>query len=56
MSFKPAIYYSSIVSRENFTSPVFFNVIFLQGLEKVLTHRHLASPNLFYAREEVTQT
>ena len=51
MSFKPAIYYSSIVSRENFTSPVFFNAIFLQGSEKVLTHththRHLASPNLF---------
>ena len=40
MSFKPAIYYSSIVSRENFTSPVFFNVIFLQGSEKVLTHTH----------------
>ena len=40
MSFKPAIYYSSIVSRENFTSPVFFNAIFLQGSEKVLTHTH----------------
>ena len=49
MSFESTFYYSNSTARENFTSPVFFNAIFLQGSEKVLTHthRHLASPNLF---------
>ena len=51
MSFEPTFYYSNNTTRENFTSPVFFNAISLQGSEKVLTHththRHLASPNLF---------
>ncbi len=40
MSFEPTFYYSNNTARENFTSPVFFNAIFLQGSEKVLTHTH----------------